>query len=172
MSDEESVPCQKCGKEKATIHLTDFVDGKPVQRHLCESCYGQEDGLPALSPSKIVAQLIGTLVPELKELADASCPKCGMTYLQFRQTFLLGCPVDYEAFSAPLDQLLQSTQGATRHVGKVPVGTAQMLSRGPMLASLRRKLDEAVKAEKFEQAAQLRDKIKRLEQEGAGSHQE
>ena len=169
MSDEEEISCQQCGKQKATIQLTEFVDGKPVQRHLCEGCYGKEDGLPPLSPSKVLAQLIGALAPELQQLASVECPKCGMSYLQFRQTLSLGCPADYEAFSEPMDQLLKSIHGATRHVGRVPTGAAQQVSSGPALEVLKRQLDEAVKAEDFERAATLRDEIRKLEQKSAGS---
>ena len=168
-NDDDSIMCERCGKEKATVHLTDFVDGKPVQRHLCDKCYGKEEELPLLSPANLLSQLVASIAPELQQLAALKCPECGMTYLQFRQTLSLGCPNDYEAFSEPLDQLLEQIHGAKRHTGRVPHGAAQQAESGPALEVLRRELDEAVKSEDFERAARLRDEINSLERKRAGS---
>jgi len=165
--DDDNIMCERCGKEKATVHLTDFADGNPVQRHLCDECYGKEEELPLLSPGNLLSQLVASIAPELQQLAALKCPECGMTYLQFRQTLSLGCPNDYEAFSEPLDQLLENVHGAKRHTGRVPQGAAQQAGSGPALAVLQRRLDEAVKDEDFERAARLRDEIKTLEQKSA-----
>ena len=164
--------CEECGQRKATIQLTVFVEGQPVQKHLCDECYGNQDDLPPLSPSKIFAQIIGALAPELAHVGAKQCPECGMTYLEFRQRLSLGCPKDYDVFSEPLDELLERIHGANRHVGKVPSGSAQKAARGPRLEVLRRELEEAVAQERFEQAAGIRDEIKELERDGAGGTEE
>jgi len=155
--------CEMCGKRPATIELTEFVDGKPVEKHLCEECYNKQEGVPPLSPSKVINQLIGIVAPELQKLATRQCPECGMNYLEFRQTLNLGCPHDYEVFAPALDELLQRIHGANRHVGKVPVGAAQRGVPGVRLEVLRRELKRAVDAEDYERAAQLRDQIRALE---------
>ncbi|GAG52663.1 unnamed protein product, partial [marine sediment metagenome] len=130
MSDEdEKVMCQECGKQKATIHLTDFVDGEPVQTHLCEECYGSKKGMPSLLQSKLFAQFISVIAPDVQKMTDEQCPKCGMGYLEFRQSLRLGCPEDYEVFEEPLRELLVRIHGAEQHVGKIPVGTAQRGAR-------------------------------------------
>ncbi len=165
MSDEqEGMMCQECGERRATVHVTDFVDGKPVQTHLCEVCSSKKSGPSLLS----FAQLFGVIEPELRKLSAMRCPHCGMSYLEFRQTFRFGCPGDYEAFEAPLDDLLERIHGANRHVGKVPTGAAQKGTRQLRLAVLRRKLKDVVDREDFERAAQVRDQIRSLEREGAG----
>ena len=35
--DEIAMKCQKCDKP-ATFHITDLIDGKPNELHLCEEC--------------------------------------------------------------------------------------------------------------------------------------
>ena len=45
MSDEERRACQECGKEPATVHLTEFIDGRPVKIDLGEECYGKKERL-------------------------------------------------------------------------------------------------------------------------------
>ena len=85
----ERKKCEMCGKRDATIELTDFVDGKPVERPLCEKCYNKQEGVPPLSPSKVLNQLIGAVAPELHRLATLQCPSCGINYLEFRQTLNL-----------------------------------------------------------------------------------
>ena len=163
--------CDECSKRRATVELTEFRDGKPFVRHLCEECYNKQEGVPPLATSKILGQLVAALAPELQELSVKVCPQCGMNYLKFRQTLRMGCPNDYEVFAPALDQFLKQLHGANRHVGKVPRGAAQRASRVQGLEVLRRELDEAVAAEHYERAAQLQDEIKELEREVAGPSQ-
>ena len=170
--DEQEMKCQECGERRATVHLTDFVDGKAVQKHLCEECYGKKDGMPPLTTTGVFAQILNSLAPELAKVGSRECPDCGINYLEFRQTLMLGCPRDYEVFAEPLDDLLERIQGARSHVGKMPRGAAQSGLRGPRLQVLRRELDEVVKKENFEKAAALRDEIRELEQDGAGGPEE
>jgi len=153
------------------IELTEFRDGKPFVRQLCEECYNKQDGVPPLSTSKVLGQLVAALAPELQELSVKVCPQCGMNYLRFRQTLRLGCPNDYEVFAPALDQLLKQLHGANRHMGKVPRGAAQRGTRSQRLEVLRRELQEAAATEQYERAARLRDEIKELEREVAGTSQ-
>ena len=169
MSEEKGPKCDECGERVATIHVTEFEGGDPVQKHLCEDCYNSGGEAPALSSSSLFAQLIGALAPELSLAQESNCPECGISYLEFRQSLTFGCPHDYEAFSEPLDELLQSIHGAKRHVGRVPRGRAQRSNRGPRLEVLRRELEEAVRGEEFEAAARIRDEIEELEHQSVGN---
>ena len=95
-----------------------------------------------------------------------SCPVCGIQWGQFKQGGLMGCPHDYEQFGSKLVPLLKRAQeGATQHIGKVPrkKKTAQG-DRQVMTLRLRRQLQHAVDIENYEQAAQLRDELRQLEQ--------
>ena len=116
--------CQRCQKE-ASVHLTERVQGQRRELHLCQSC-ARKAGLslpespPNLALDAVVQSLIVAHVGELVgELAEATCPDCGIKFMEFRAEGRLGCPQDYRVFSAGLLPLLQRYHGDTRHVGKV-----------------------------------------------------
>ena len=94
-----------------------------------------------------------------------TCSLCGMNWGQFKQGGLMGCPHDYEHFQGKLLPLLKRAQeGATEHAGKVPQRAKTVDSdRQVVTLRLRRELQKALHAEHYEQAAQLRDKLRQLE---------
>ncbi|MFO7957571.1 MAG: UvrB/UvrC motif-containing protein [Candidatus Brocadiia bacterium] len=169
--DEEEAPerrgplCEECGEERATVHVTEFVDGEKVQRHLCEECYARQEGKKMVSPGEFFAQILAAVSPEFKELSQKTCPRCGVSYLEFRQRGVLGCPYDYEAFAEPLESLLDQVHGATRHCGKVPPQAGRQAVIASKLRSLNRKLERAVEREDYEAAARIRDRVNELESE-------
>lgn len=172
MSDDEEIICEGCGDHRATVHLTQFIDGEWVPVHLCEECYSKKEGEPQLTHSKLLAQIVGAIAPDLQKMAKVQCSCCGMTYLEFRQALRFGCPDDYQEFAESLGDLLQRIHGADRHVGKIPTGSAQKKTRQLRLDALQTELQELVSNEDFERAAQVRDTIKQLEQDSAGSDKE
>jgi protein arginine kinase activator len=95
-----------------------------------------------------------------------TCPVCGISWSQFKQGGLMGCPHDYEQFGSKLVPLLKRAQeGATQHMGKVPrKKKTPHGDRQVMTLRLRRQLQHAVDVENYEQAAQLRDELRQLEQ--------
>jgi len=93
-----------------------------------------------------------------------SCPHCGFTLDQFRKDAVLGCPYDYEVFEKPLLFLIKKAHdGKTVHCGKVPSKAEAGTKKQIKLLRLRQKLEAAVQSEDYELAAELRDKINRLE---------
>jgi len=155
--------CDKCGKP-ATVHLTDFIDGKIVEKRLCASCAAAE-GLVVktnLSISELLEDFI--LHTTSQETADLTCDVCGLTFNEFRQQKLLGCPNDYDAFEKALVPLLEGAHGgASQHVGKVPHRAGGQQKARNALLRLRADLKKAIAAEDYEKAAMLRDQIKELE---------
>ena len=162
--------CQLCKEHVATIHLTEISNGQRVETHLCESC-AQEQGLAVKSQIPLNELLNSLLASQSQvvedENADTSgsaaetiCPHCGMTLKQLQKGRLLGCSYDYEVFDRPLRLIIEKTQaGHTAHRGKVPARAPQNTVKQVELMNLRLQLDNAVKAEDYETAAKLRDKI-------------
>lgn len=157
--------CQRCKKHTATVHLTTVVGSEMQEKHLCGDCATQEG--ETIKPDVPIDQLVKKFVlsqANAEELAQLTCPECGMTFMQFRNSGLLGCPNDYDAFNKPLVGLLDRAHaGRTQHVGKIPGGKENRHKRQHELMDLKRKLDEAVKSEDYERAATLRDEIARQE---------
>ena len=164
--DPEEIMCEECGKNRATVHLTDMVAGRAVPHHYCPECYASKQPTPAGGPAEFLSQILAALAPELKELGTRQCTACGINYLEFRQTMRLGCPTDYQVFEKPLERLLERIHGSTHHCGKVPAGAGNSAADRSRLRSLRKRLEEAVSQEKYELAAQLRDHIRELGQDG------
>jgi protein arginine kinase activator len=158
--------CQHCSK-KATVHLTDIVDGHKKELHLCPDCAEQQQLLQKqeLNLPAILQTLIGQHLGQLTdELARLTCPACGIKYMEFRAEGRLGCPHDYEVFRLGLQPLLERIhKGATRHVGKAPRRGPATGDRLAELIDLRRRLQEAVGAEAYEEAAQIRDLLRQKE---------
>ena len=156
--------CQRCNTNEATIHITEVSDSEHQESHLCEQC-AEADGAVVKTPTTI-NQLLSSFIMAhtgVAELAELSCPQCGLSFLEFRQHGLLGCPNDYEVFEQPLDGLLTRVHGQeTHHVGKVPSRGGTQQKKNMALLRLRRELAEAVESEEYEKAAQLRDRIKEL----------
>lgn len=173
--------CDRCENE-ATVHeVTISPEGDQVEIHLCEAC-AQEVGLVAGSPVP-VAELLksigaGEPAPEQRTVA---CDVCKTTFAQLKATGRLGCPACYKAMEEQLRPILdRAHQGAVHHVGKVPrrlvgqgegedeaarreVALAAAEARAEQIRRLRAELDRAVRSEQYEHAAELRDRLRRLQ---------
>jgi protein arginine kinase activator len=159
--------CQRCSKAQATVHLTDIVppDAEKRERHLCEQC-AAEEGVTVQKPETISTILDGFVkqAAGVQQVADMTCPECGITFREFRSQGILGCPQDYQVFGKALNSLIERAHnGATHHVGKTPSRLGGAPSVHTRIAILRREMREAVDMEDYERAAQLRDQITELE---------
>ncbi len=177
--------CDKCSK-KATVHLTEIVDGKAAEMHLCEDCardqsqhmeqqFGLADLLAGLTD-------FGKHIPEVQKEA-LLCPACGLSYEDFRKFGRFGCAKCYVAFTVHLKALLKKIHGSNVHLGKklatgsaeavapssangVAVAPREEASAVDTVETLRVKMHQAIEQEDFELAASFRDKIRELEQKG------
>jgi protein arginine kinase activator len=161
--------CDNC-KNQATVHLTEIKNGKKIEKHLCEQCAAQQEGVPVKSHTPINELLTNFVMAhsgQLSKEASATCEICGVTWAEFRQNGLLGCEHDYTLFEKDLTPLVQRAhEGATHHIGKVPTrrgGSGVPAKRQLDLAKLRKDLQRAVEAEDYERAAKLRDQIRDAE---------
>lgn len=177
--------CDKCEK-KATVHLTEIVDGKVMEMHLCEDCAQEQSDVmeQQFGLADLLAGLtdFGKHSPETSSKETLQCPKCGLTYDDFRKFGRFGCAECYVAFQKQLQTLLKKIHGSESHLGKRPdkyvdiVPTVvvakstvrkaiKTVSKEPQnpVEVLRQKLKQAIMAEDFELAAQLRDEIREFE---------
>ncbi len=162
--------CDNC-KNAATVHLTEIRNGKKIEKHLCEQCAAQNEGMPVKAHTPINELLTNFVMAHsgLQKDIGLACEGCGMTWAEFRQGGLFGCAHDYEVFERDLTPLLQRAhEGATHHVGKVPTrkgGGAGAITtkRATDVTKLRKELAKAVELEDYEKAAKIRDQIKQAE---------
>ena len=159
--------CDICGKREATVHLTEIINDQITKLHLCEECakkkgaemeehFGLADLLAGLAD-------VGTPVATAKE-KRLKCPSCGLSYSDFKRLGKLGCGVCYETFKSYLVPLLKRIHGSDIHVGRVPGKKGKAVRpRKVDVEELKRRLKRAVELEEFEEAAKLRDEIKKYE---------
>ncbi|GAG09219.1 unnamed protein product, partial [marine sediment metagenome] len=156
--------CQHCKKQTATVHLTDLVKGEKRERHLCEECAAQE-GITVKHHVSINDVLNSFLMSQsvVQELSKLKCPHCGMSFVEFRSQGLLGCANDYDVFGQALESVIERAHdGHTRHIGKSPGESAQLDPIQQERLKIRRELREAVEAENYERAVELRDRLEEL----------
>lgn len=159
------IKCDKCDKP-ATIHLTEILEGQKIEKHLCEDCAVAE-GI-TIKANVPISQLLEDFILQTssgQELNDIKCDVCGISFSEFRQQGLLGCPNDYDVFEKALEPLLERAQeGASRHVGKSPHRAGDDPGKQNAILRLRAQLKTAIASEDYERAAALRDQIKQLEE--------
>ncbi len=160
--------CDKCD-QPATVHLIEIVNGKKIEKHLCEK-HAVEEGVTVKMTAAPINDLLEKFV--MKQTGEAetverqACESCGLTWDQFRKRGLLGCPGCYRVFADQLMPLLERAhEGSNQHVGKAPRCAGAGELRQQRLMQLRRELDQAVAAEQYERAAALRDEVDHLEQD-------
>ncbi len=170
--------CTACQKALATIVIMDLTGGAVTgSQHLCANCadlmgVGQPKAPTKFSP-EILEDLLGGLKgsrPATTRPRAEACAGCGMTPTEFRTKGRLGCPRCYEVFRHELLPLLTRIHEAQSHRGRLPGRTSEAPppTDEKNLTDLRRRLEEAVRGERYEEAARLRDDLRRAERgEGA-----
>ena len=158
--------CDKCGKNPATTHYTQIINGEKKEYHLSSQCAQGMEG-PELFEG--FPNLFGTLFSQpvfqpgrTEQVMERRCPRCGASFSDIAETGLLGCADCYGAFLKELSPSISRIHGRTAHVGKVPKSSGGNVKLKNQLSEAKRKLQDAIQAEEFEEAAALRDQIREL----------
>jgi len=156
--------CECCQQNEATIHLKQVVNNQPKELHLCEGC-AEESGMNVQNVMSIPEILfgLGSLGAGPQENGASStkrCPHCHMRDCDFKKTARLGCSHCYEAFADELGPMLAAMHKGTQHKGKIPDAFKATIEKSSLFSELHKQLEEAIRAEKYEEAAFLRDRIR------------
>ncbi|MFO0865642.1 MAG: UvrB/UvrC motif-containing protein [Gemmataceae bacterium] len=160
--------CQQCASP-ATLHITEVLgQGKFEEHHLCEGCATKylNEAQGKTSKPAAAASAVGGSAEDYEGggFGKGECSACGIKFVDFRNSGRLGCPHDYEFFRDDLIPLLENIHGDSKHTGKTPRRRPQRKEAETELANLRQKLKTAVSKEDYEEAAKIRDRIKKLEE--------
>ncbi|HWQ74057.1 MAG TPA: UvrB/UvrC motif-containing protein [Syntrophomonas sp.] len=162
--------CEECKQKPAAVHLTQVYNGNIIQLHLCEECAAKKGGFIFDPGNKFsIPNLLGSIfgigygmdanpATEVK-----TCPECGMTFNDIRQTGKLGCSECYRVFAQEMEPTLRRIHGNSKHIGKIPSRGGETVLLRKQLDHLKTQLQEAVNHEEYEQAAEIRDHIKEME---------
>lgn len=155
--------CDSCGKNEAYIHYTKIINGKYKEEHLCEECALKNyDFDNTFSMNKLFTGLVDGYkdINEVKE--ELKCDFCGLTYSRFSKDGKFGCAECYETFRDKLDPLIKGLHGHNIHRGKIPANSSERIHFKREEDNLQIELENAVKMEEFERAAEIRDELKKL----------
>ncbi len=177
--------CQNCGKNEANIRYTQIINGDKKEIALCSKC-AKKLGVDELELPINFNSFLGDFFNDYAETEflpmlqtnELKCKTCGMTYSDFINTGVFGCSDCYEVFSNPIDSLLKNLHGTAKHVGRLPNGKAEKIEieqpqkenkanseesdKENKKKNLERDLEKAIKEERYEDAAKIRDEIKEM----------
>lgn len=164
--------CQNCGKYEATTHVKRIINGETAEAHLCSDCanaLGYTDVFGGFSDT--FSDLLGSFFgePTVSALSSRTvrCEKCGNTFNDIVNSGKIGCADCYSTFYDKLLPSLQRIHGKTRHEGKNPETVkAESKPVETEAEKLEKELKEAVGRQEFEKAAELRDRIKAMKEDG------
>lgn len=181
--------CENCGKNEANVKYTQIINGEKKQMFLCEEC-SEKLGINDIQFNMPInfTSFLTDFFDDMNEMAmmpslggiqnELKCSKCGLTWDDFLHTGRFGCSNCYDDFELKVDPILRSLQGATSHIGrlgdvkagnnvkqnlddKIEEKETQTLTK---LEQLKEDLKQAIKEEKYEEAAKIRDEIKKIEE--------
>lgn len=178
--------CQNCGKHEANVRYTEIINGEKKEYILCEECaesLGIKDKMN-FNMSMDLGNFFGgffedynsqpSLLNSFNNVKTLKCEKCGMTYDDFINAGKFGCENCYTVFSKRLDGVLKNIQGDSIHTGRRGKKSNKNINfkteeskietkEQTKLEKLNNDLNKAIKEERYEDAAKIRDEIKKIQ---------
>ena len=172
--------CQKCKKAVAAVCISQVVNNYEVDVYLCRDCANEqaENGLKAALgwmngfPGHLIfgggigADSFGPYTEKPKSV-DV-CPTCAKSFAEIRKDGKIGCAQCYSVFRERLKPMVERIHGGAVHKGAIPSPVSERNKTESAINDLRAMLDQAVAEEAYERAAELRDMIRGIEQQGNG----
>lgn len=179
--------CENCKKREANVRYSENINGVKKEMHLCEDCskkLGITDKIDFRMPTFDFSNFFGSFLedfstpdfmPLLNEVKLIKCDSCDSTFEDIINTGRYGCANCYDVFEDRMDPILKKLQGANRHngrLGKISDNNVKFERKEEQknkenidnkLEKLQEDLKRAIKEERYEDAAKIRDEIKKEE---------
>jgi protein arginine kinase activator len=172
--------CEQCKQREANTHIRRVINGEAEEHYLCAECARETGAMPTLPHlgdfgfhlgdlfSSFLGDSFGSQLPQALPPGER-CPFCGSSLAEIARDGRVGCATCYETFYDQLKPTLQRIHGGLQHSGKAPASdpaAERENQRRAAVERLRENIAAAVQAEKYEEAAKLRDEIRALEEGG------
>lgn len=163
--------CNHCGKNEANTHYKRVINGKKEEMYLCEECAKElgvmnDFSFEPFSMDTFFGNLLGAGAAALNSIAGVDrCTYCGSSFNDIVNSGKVGCANCYDRFESKLNPSIEKLHGRTRHVGKsvsYTVEEDEPQESVDELTKLKEEMKLAIKEQRFEDAAVIRDKIKNL----------
>ncbi len=163
--------CQSCEKRQASTHIKTILNGELKEFNLCSECaaklgYGSFFSNFGFDIDKLFGSFMDVPNPQRKA---KRCQFCGSSFEEIAKSGKVGCAHCYEEFYDELLPSIQRIHGRTNHTGKLARSAGTEVKVKNEIAKCKAELEQAIKTQEFEKAAELRDKIKELEKNVSAS---
>lgn len=168
--------CDKCGQHEATVKFVQIENNHRTELHLCQNCaQGYTNFSTGFDLQHLLSSMFqpGSLGQKFGQSQTMKrCPTCNRTIADVQKSGRLGCSTCYEVFHDELNPVLRRLHGSSTHTGKVPARGYPKVRVSRQIEDVRRRLQECVQQENYEQAAKYRDELRLLERQIAGGDSE
>lgn len=173
--------CNKCGKNYATTHIKTVINGVVNEQYLCSECAAKEKN-SSFDFNNLISSLFYGNPAELQEKC---CNICGSTFNDIINSGKAGCSNCYDIFKEEFEPYIKSIHGHTKHIPAenylkyVKTNNEEKTenkenikeqnnkinnennenNKNNKIEALEKELKQAVKEERYEDAAKLRDEI-------------
>lgn len=152
-----------------------MTGGQELKVNLCADCpklaYFQGEGACDML-KELAPEMMPDVAEQTRKVEQAlSCPQCGFTLADLERARRLGCAECYSVFKEQVTRLVKAVQHGGKHVGKFSQRFENPEHIQTRLKELQHRLNAAVQEEQYENAASLRDEIRRLEEIGKGGNE-
>lgn len=155
--------CEHCHNAKANVFVTQIINGKKVEMHLCNICAKEIQGEIYNDDSfqQFLASLLQLQGQDTKVQSNdvELCPKCHMSLEEFKKKSKLGCDECYQVFRPYINHIVKSVHGGHQHTGKRPQRLNKKELIEDKIKDLESRLQIALMQEDYHEAAAIRDQL-------------
>lgn len=169
--------CTHCHEKEANTHIQRIINGQREEMYLCPDCARElgvmdDFSFEPFSMDSFFGGLLGAGATALNSLAGVErCDSCGSSFNDIINSGRVGCGNCYSMFEDRLQPSIEKLHGKAKHVGKNVTYTEtednkkdEKESSAPSpIEKLKSELKQAIKEQRFEDAAVIRDKIKEMD---------
>ena len=152
--------CEQCKVKRAEIHLVNVINGERHVQHLCRECAEAHLHLDDVSNLMKMSFSVEGLLNIEEAFKDLVLPALRGVYANKKYKRL--CPHCGGVLPDSMFEEPAGEQDSPETENAGPEASARVMSAEEELAELSKKMDEAVKSENYEYAAQLRDRMAEL----------
>lgn len=148
--------CDDCKKKAATIFFKEVLPGKVVELHLCDECANKRGLImhKKMSPIEMLQKLLKERSTQDEKII---CPVCCLSLAEFKRRGRFGCSSCLNTFKPHINNLIKQLHQSDKHIGRKP-GRGQ--KKAFEVFKLREELKKALAREAYEEAAEIRDKLR------------
>ena len=153
--------CTNCGKNIASCHYKYNVNGNVTEAHLCPECAAKLDGRSEIGR---LGSFFDDFFSGFDSMLDPFFGRGSFSPLNALRSFAFpAIPVPVMVMGIPADPSVEKADAPEKDAPKDEVKADPELSRRRQINALREQMRAAADAEDYENAAKLRDELRKLE---------